>query len=337
MPTTVISAFAEFMEWTVNLAPTDTDTARASRRWLLEEQIEAFPDRHADFPFLYGSNGEFDLPFGSFARNTKIRPLDDIDQISCLHADGASYVAYSNDDVQIEVPASSRLHAYCHDETSTLNSRKIVNRYVRALQDVPQYSAAAINRRSEAATLKLSSYAWNFDIVPAFITAPDVVGRNYFLIPNGKGHWKKTDPRMDRDRVFAINRFHDGNMLNIVRLVKYWHRRPTMPSMSSYLLECILMDHFENLGAPISQFPDLGLAAAFDAVQTRVLYAVSDPKRIQDDLNDLTWADRVAISERAALDAQRTREARALEGANDHRGSIEKWREIFGIGFPQYG
>lgn len=30
-------------------------------------------------------------------------------------------------------------------------------------------------------------------------------GRDYYLIPNGDGHWEKTDPRKDRDTVTETN------------------------------------------------------------------------------------------------------------------------------------
>lgn len=49
-------------------------------------------------------------------------------------------------------------------------------------------------------------------------------------------HWTKTDPRIDKNRVTDINVKLGGNMLNVVRMVKYWQRRKTMPTMNSYLL-----------------------------------------------------------------------------------------------------
>jgi len=333
MATTVISAFDEFQREVVNLDAGVTSRARRSREWLFERILE-FPDKFDDFPLLYEEKG---IPYGSFSRRTKIRPLDDIDMISCLHATGAIYTAHSHDDIKITVPDESRLSTYRHDSSDELNSRKIINKYVSALSSVAQYRKAEINRRGETATLQLTSYDWKFDVVPSFFTNAESDGRTYYLIPNGSGHWKKTDPRIDRDRVIRVNQKHGGNMLNVLRCVKYWQRRPTMASMPSYLLETIVVDHFEAMQAEASEFVDIELAAIFRQVANAVMDAVLDPKRIQPDINDLDWSDRISINSRAQSDATKVDDARHLEGIKDMRGSINKWREIFGDEFPAYG
>lgn len=332
MTTTVIAAFNEFQRDLVNLDAAETATARSSRDWLCD-QISEFPGNDAGFPRLYP---EHDIFFGSFARRTKIRPLDDIDMIICLHAAGASYLAYENDDVRITAPQSSSLYAYRHDSEGSLSSTRIVNKFVRTLGEVSHYQRAEINRRGEAATLKLASYDWNFDIVPAFMTAQDEHGRSYYLIPNGRGHWKKTDPRIDRDRVVRVNTAHEGNMLNVLRCVKYWQRRPTMVSMPRYLLEAIVVNYFEGRSVVASGYVDLELAAVFRYIATEVLRPVADPKRIQQDINSLDLDDRLSIQARALADANKVDLAMSMESANDMRGSINKWREIFGDKFPQY-
>lgn len=84
MATTVIAAFNEFMKDTVNLKKADTDDARASRDWLIGkmndfEKDDKFP---VSFPAIH-------IAFGSFARRTKIRPLDDIDLMFGLTGQGA--------------------------------------------------------------------------------------------------------------------------------------------------------------------------------------------------------------------------------------------------------
>lgn len=332
MATTVISAFDEFQKNIVNLDPEKSRLARSSRDWLFA-RIGELPDKHDDFPKLYEENN---IAFGSFSRRTKIRPLDDIDMISCLHASGGTYIAHRYNDVRITVNDTSRLKEYCHDQTDILNSRKVINRYVRALSEVPQYRKAEINRRGEAATLQLNSYDWNFDVVPAFITAPDDRGQTYYLIPNGDGHWKKTDPRIDRDRVARINQRHEGYMLNTLRCVKYWQRRKTMPTISSYLLECIVVAHFEKKQGAMSRFVDLELAALFREIANAILGQIQDPKQIQQDINDVDWNDRMSVYSRARSDADKVDEARRLEEQKDMKGSIALWREIFGTEFPEY-
>ena len=75
MASTVNTAFTEFLRDTVNLDADQTKDARSSRDWLIG-QTNRLPDRFSDFPFLVD---DYHLNYGSFARRTKIQPLNDID------------------------------------------------------------------------------------------------------------------------------------------------------------------------------------------------------------------------------------------------------------------
>lgn len=81
MATTVNNAFSEFLKDKVNLDSNESKIARSSRDWLIE-QIHKF-DSEEGFPTLYNDK---DIFFGSFARRTKLRELDDIDIMIALSA-----------------------------------------------------------------------------------------------------------------------------------------------------------------------------------------------------------------------------------------------------------
>ena len=143
---------------------------------------------------------------------------------------------------------------------------------------MPQYSKSEINRNLEAATLQLSTYDWNFDIVPCFITVVDEsINRNYYIIPDGYGNWKKTDPRRDRDKVSKVNQAHDGNILNVIRAVKYWNRRPIMPSMGSYLIETMIVYYYENKATKAGAWVDIEVKDILGHITSAVWSSVSDP------------------------------------------------------------
>lgn len=334
MAKSVIEAFDLFLKEYVNLDGVETTTALRSRDWLVS-QIQGFPEKAGStFPELYSDVHIF---FGSFERKTKIRELDDIDLIIGLGAKGGSYWEYP-DRIELTVLDSApRLKALCFDGTNSLNSRKVINKFVTALSGVAHYRNAAIHRRQEAATLNLTSYPWSFDIVPAFFTKPDVLGKTYYLIPDGNGYWKKTDPRLDRARTDSVNRKQDGRVLNALRLMKYWNRRPTMPSMGSYLLENMVLNYYA--GRPDSsatQYVDIEVVGLFDYIGRAVYFPVYDPKGIQGDLNLLTYDEKSKISVRSVFDYGRASEAREFEKTKDFKSSIGKWREIFGDDFPAY-
>ncbi|HBZ0925295.1 TPA: nucleotidyltransferase [Klebsiella pneumoniae] len=331
MATTVIAAFNEFMKDTVNLEKADTDDARASRDWLIGkisdfEHDEVFP---VSYPGIH-------IAFGSFARRTKIRPLDDIDLMFGLTGQGATYTILSDRVTVTSSGEGSRLHRYRHSGADTVCSVRILNAFKNRLQDIAQYAQADIRRNQEAVTLKLVSKDWNFDIVPCFITSEDAYGKTYYLIPDGYGHWKFTDPRIDRERVKAINVKNEGHVLNVIRAVKYWQRRSTMPSMSSYLLETLILDYYASRTSCLS-FVDMELEALFRHLGLFVQFSVNDPKGIQGDINSLSAEARKAISDRCYLDAQKASEARQFENNKEFEKSINKWRDVFGPSFPVYG
>jgi hypothetical protein len=332
MVATVNEAFSVFLRDSVNLDPGETQQARNSRDWLLS-QIHLFPDQDEDFPRLYS---EKDISFGSFARRTKKRPLDDIDIMVALSAEGGVYHEFT-DKIEIYVSQSAhKLKALCFEGTTTLNSRKVINKFVSSLSQIPQYKKAEVKRNMEAATLNLVSYPWTFDLVPCFFTSKDWSNRDYYLIPDGQGHWKKTDPRIDRDRVSEVNQSHNGNVLNAIRLMKYWNRRPTMPSMSSYLLENMILDFYSTQYAKASQYVDLEVPKVLQYIQTSIFSSVNDPKGIQGNINQLSYEEKEKVSKRSYRDYLKALEARNLEEEGDHKLSITKWSEIFGEEFPAY-
>ncbi|HPE28698.1 MAG TPA: nucleotidyltransferase [Saccharofermentans sp.] len=332
MASSVIQAFSEFLNETVNLRDGETKTARKSRDWLVD-QIAVFEDKVENFPRIYSDKVSY---FGSFARNTKIRPLDDIDIMVSLMAEGSTYFEGLLT-ISIDIAnGADRLKALCNPGTSTLNSIKVVNKFVSALEAVPQYKNADMKRNQEAAVLQMNSYDWSFDIVPCFFTVADVFGRSYYLIPDGSGGWKKTDPRIDQDRTSNINQSHDGNVLNVIRIIKYWNKRPTMPPAGSYLLETIILNYYSNKLTKASEFVDLEIPGVLEYIWLNILSDVQDPKGIQGNINHLSADERSKISARAWSDKNKAEDARFFETSKDYRASINKWSEIFGDKFPGY-
>ncbi|WP_413536389.1 SMODS domain-containing nucleotidyltransferase [Rahnella inusitata] len=332
MATTVIGAFNEFQKNTVNLDPAITSTARSSRDWLLDK-IGGFETQDPTFPYLYQ---DINIGFGSFARHTKIRPLDDIDLMVGLLADSCCYYEHTDKITISTKPETTRLTRYTHDDSDYVNSRKVINTFTASLKNVGQYDKAEINRNQEAATLKLKSYDWNFDIVPCFQTRPDTYGKTFYLIPDGFGHWKKTDPRVDRTKIQELNSRFDGNLLDVIRVVKYWQQRPTMPTMGSYLLETMLLSYYTSRFT-CQKWVDLELHEIFNYLASAVYLPVWDHKGIQGNINGLSYDEKAKISARCTLDAARVIEARQYESADDYKASIGIWRDIFGNSFPQYG
>ncbi|MCG6154033.1 hypothetical protein [Leptospira bandrabouensis] len=324
---TVNEGFNEFNTNYVNLEPEKSKKAKISRDWLLS-QLEILQNKVPDFPDLYE---EKHIQFGSFARKTKIRPLDDIDLILTFSANGSTYLTESSNNYILKVPESATiLRKFCNTDF-TLNSIKIVNKLVASLNSIEQYKSAEIHRKQEAATLNLRSYEWNFDLVPAFYTDKD-----FYLIPNGIGGWKATDPRIDQNRLTLINQKHNAKILQIIRILKYWNIRAKMPTISSYLLENLILNFFESK-TEISDYIDFNISNFWNDLSVSIFQQVKDPKGFQQNLNDLHIEDKIRISEKAKSTYKLSLEARELEiTEKDQEKAINKWREIFGDDFPKY-
>ena len=169
-------------------------------------------------------------------------------------------------------------------------------------------------------------------IVPAFFTT-----EKFYLIPDGSGNWKATDPRVDQNNTTTVNQKHNGQILQIIRTIKYWQKRSTMPTMSSYLLEVIILQYF-NSQVEIPKYLDVNLITFWYYLKTAIYQSIQDPKGFSGELNNLSYEDRVKISNKAHFDYLKGLEAYNLEiKEGNQEKSIKKWAEIFGGEFPTYG
>lgn len=332
MAKTVNGAFDEFRRNYVDLDPDVVSAARASRDNLLEN-IKEFDDKDNFFDLWQ----EFDLHFGSFSRKTKCRELNDIDLMIGIAANGATYDNYDEyDNVHVTVGDNSA-QKECANSDGTLNSTLVLNRFKKELSKLRDYSRSEIKRDHEAITLNLISRDWAFDIVPCFHTVKESDGRDYYLIPNGKGNWKKTEPRIEQDRVTQLSKKHNGKVRDTIRLVKYWNKRGKMPTMTSYVLETMILDYFDSIDS-CSDYIDFRFRDVLEYVKTYIYYPVYDSKKIEGNINFLTLDEQVALSIRASNDYEKAKAAISAEvNEKDTAKSIRIWRSLFGDDFPTYG
>ena len=333
MANTVNKAFEEFMRDSVNLDPDIVSSARDSRDNLLSN-IAEFSEKNGFFKLWKDKN----IQFGSFARKTKCRELDDIDLMICISADSATYSSFGRtwDNIVI-IPGVNEAHKECIDDYGYLSSTKVLNRFKKELQNVREYSRSELNRRGEAVVLNLISKDWSFDIVPCFLTSEDSYGKQYYLIPYGNVNWKKTDPAIDRDHIIQTNQSHDGKVLELIRLVKKWNKVKNVKTMPSYLLETMVINYCDSISS-LNNYIDLRFRDCLLYIANHILNNVYDLKRIQGNINDLSTDDQYAVKQKAQNDYDKACAASDFEMTQkDMNKSISKWGEIFGSDFPTYG
>lgn len=171
------------------------------------------------------------IGYGSFARKTKKRPLDDIDLMILLKTKDALGCDLADQPHHQRLYITSRAAplAQYADENGYISSTRVLSKVKNSLSGISNYSKAEIKRNQQAITLNLTSYTWTFDIVPAAAVGDAAGNTVYYLIPNGTGNWMRTDPRSNAAKVTIVNQQHGNIILPLTRLLKYWNRRGTKP------------------------------------------------------------------------------------------------------------
>jgi len=274
--------------------------------------------------------------FGSFARRTKIQPLDDIDLLVELNGNGLTLAStFFGGPQRLRVDRSVWPAAFV-TSTGHLNSVVVVNALGRYLKGTSHYQATPKVRNAQALVLRPIRHPWSFDLVPAFAiksrNRPDKT--DHYLIPDGKGNWQETDPRRDALLTRQVSQQLNGQ-LGLTRLVKYWNRRPTQPRLGSYHIEAIMA---EVLGSQVFQADHTAqmLSYAFAGLANRVLRPFPDPKGLGGPIDAyLTTAQRRAVSQAATLAATALREA-SLTHQSAPGTALAQMRRVFGASFPAW-
>lgn len=339
---TVKAAFKKFQTYIVDLEQTTTEIGRASQEYLFE-QVKKLSKNHSNFPRLKGNY----IPFGSFARKTKIRPLDDIDLLLLLNGRG----------INVELSYRKKVSGYgvnmtavCRvkitdihspllsfaDNKGYVNSIKILNRIKSYLASVPNYQKAEKNRRMQAVTLNLKSHPWIFDIVPAIPIYNYQDKATHFLIPDGYGNWIRTNPKIDAQSLTSVNAKHKGELLPVLRLLKYWNKRKHKPSLSSYYFETLVVQTFQY--APeITSYP-AALEYFFHHCSSYIMSSCLDPKRLGEALDaNVSWDTKQKILKALKNAASHASHAMMAESKNDQKTAIYWWKKVFGSEFSNYG
>lgn len=270
------------------------------------------------------------INYGSYARETKILPLDDIDFTICIKANHRTY-SQNNKIIRIFSNSEDMEYSDFVDNNNYLNSNKVLNHIKKNINS--NYSRSDICKDGEAVRLSLNSYKLNFDIVPSFYTKPEKDGRQYYLIPDGYGNWKKTDPIIDKKNIINL-RNKNINTINVIKLIKYWNKTKKVKTVSSYLLECMMIKYFNNI-----IYDDTSIFVMFkDAllhISKNIEYGIVDPKGIQGDLikaEGLKEEQKESISTKAQKDHNKCEEVEKMlmncNYSDNYDEAIDKFSEV---------
>ncbi len=238
---------------------------------------------------------------GSYRRNTMIAPLKkaDIDVFAVLDP---KYYAPQNQ------------HSLLTSVMTTLKKR--------------YPSTPRIKPDGQAVTITFTDF--EVDVVPGFYR-----NGGGFLIPDANlRRWIPTDPKKHVELWSQSNKFHNGALVPLIKMIKCWSRA-NGNLFRSFHLEVLVRHVLQDI--TISDYAS-GCRWVFDKMREKVWVKVADPAGYSDDVASyLTKAEADKII--AALDKAYRKAASAESDASYGlvRSAIHNWRELFGDYFPSYG
>jgi predicted nucleotidyltransferase len=236
---------------------------------------------------------------GSYARGTQIRQARDIDVLMPL--------------------------AYANWATHENDSAAVLRRVRDAI--VTPYSQSTISTAGVAVVMHMTEF--DIDVVPVFHRT----GGGY-LMPNGQGRWKSTNP----DHHVALTEAHArGNAAfrPLVQLMKYWNLR-NGHLLRPFHLE-MLVERIWRIGRSNGNY-SRAMTYTFTALPSLIQSAFSDPWEPGGRVDTYLGAPvRIELIHRLNQDGARAVVAEQFLTGLDARNAIAQWKSIFMEGFPEYG
>jgi len=339
---TVSGVFEKLLAGQINIGPGIRSAASASqnnlRGFLIDENR-----RDSSFPRIL-SSADSDFLGGSFARHTKIWPLDDIDVY--LPLDGKDlFYSQSGARLPYTVISDNRL-LY----NPLLGARWMVNSYVSSDRLLREF--AQVLRRHYPAETKIdtpgcsvavrmshgsspNSDGLGYDIVPCFLLRPDASSDfDFYLMPDGKNGWMRTNPRLDIYMTEELQALNNGLYRKIVKLVKYWNQTQFWNTFGSYYIELAIGLRFwalKTTNTPVASL-SVGVLLAFEALRAAALSG--DIASLVKDAPSVK-APSLVSSGHQFLSSVQTLMANAVtrELSGDMDQAIATWGVIFGDSF----
>ena len=288
---------------------------------------------------------------GSYGRETKIWPLDDIDIYVPLDGNSLVYInAYGtlpytvkSDGNLINNPIL--LPRWC--ENNNVSSKKLIEEFSKVLSG--HYGPATIIKpKGEAVTIRMThgetktEDGLGYDIVPCFSLKSNQLGNNeeFYLIPDGNNGWLRTNPKMDHETAEYLNSRNNKTFKKVVKLVKYWNKTMLNGKLNSYYIEYAIAGIYNSKNSENVFLMNIsyGLAWAFYALSMAIVIGNQSSKlvgapHIEPGYNSEN--EHIDLITKCKVVSQKANKAWEFEKNNDEKNAISMWRQIFGDSFGE--
>ncbi len=292
---TIDGAFREFKS-RLELAPGEAKDASRRQQEIREYLSTRF---HIERDFLHGS----------YRRETKTKPLKDVDIFCVLGEEERSYRSK---------PPTVLLRAL---------EDALVDKYGRECV-CSQRRSVNVGFGIAVEEDKTGDKVMSFDVVPAFEEA------DHYEIPDSKttAGWIRTDPEIHYEKALEAQRAYDDEWKALVRMVKYWNNRHDKPIKPSFLIEVMAL---EVLHPPFGGSFDREVQGFFYTLADRIEETWEDPAGHGPPVSDSMDAARCAAAREALLSAgAAATEAIRLAREGKNGAALRAWRDLLGPLFP---
>lgn len=189
-------------------------------------------------------------------------------------------------------------------------------------------STPKVSRNGQAVTISFTDF--NVDVVPSF----NRKGGGY-LIPDAINNiWISTNPKVHQSNLTSSNKWHSGELIPVIKMIKGWNRCIGNPFYGFYL-ELMVKNILNNVS--ISSYSS-AVRYVFDKGREKIKYKLSDPADYGSDIKGLNNISTVE----EAVSRFETAYNRAIKAEKyETNGRIElaygEWKKIFPRYFPSYG
>jgi hypothetical protein len=289
---TVPDAFEKFRS---RLVLTDSERRDASRRQQkIRDQVRT------------GLSIERDFLTGSYARNTKTKPLKDVDIFLVLRESEAKYLDEQPDAVL--------------DRLIEILSPHYPSRTSKGNHSVKVAFGDAVADES----------VMSVDVVPAF-----AANGEYQIPDRRQSSWIETNPEIHKEKAAAAHAAFDEKWKPAVKMVKKWNDHHDKPVKPSFLLEVMALELFTP---PYGGSYARELRQFFASAAARIEEEWPDPAdlgppvsaRLRQNTSERDQAKRTLREAEAACT-----EALRLEQSGRTGAALDVWQELFGPRFAK--
>jgi hypothetical protein len=171
----------------------------------------------------------------------------------------------------------------------------------------------------------------NVDVTPVIHFVSTVGGIDEYWMPEGNGEpsWKRTNLKIDQRNVSRTNQALDGNLLKVIRMLKWWNATRNADRLKGIHLETMVIQLMA--GRRFTGWSDT-LRYLFDGLRAAVLQDCPDPTGLGPPLNSsLAVNDRAETATALAFASHVATRADQLAAQGETQQALLTWRYLFAL------